>query len=93
MKMVNFDDVTKENIKNVTTKTTNHPKPPETIRNHPKPSKTIQNHPKPPKTICNNSPKNIRSHRAHLQEARNYTNRSETIHIHIKTRRYHQNYS
>ena len=31
MKMVNFDDVTKENIKNVTTKTTNHPKPPETI--------------------------------------------------------------
>ena len=50
MKMVNFDDVTKENIKNVTTKTTKHPKPPETTRNHPKPSKTTENHPKPSAT-------------------------------------------
>ena len=34
----------------VTTKTANHPKPPESIRNHPKPPETIRNHPKPSAT-------------------------------------------
>ena len=37
----------------VTTKTANHPKPPETIRNYPEPPETIQNDPKPPKISCN----------------------------------------
>ena len=69
----------------VTTKKTNH-------RNHPKPLETTWNHPQPPETIRNHPSKNIRSHQAHPQQAQNYMNHSEAIHIHVKTSRYYQNY-
>ena len=45
------------------------------------------NHPKPPKTIRNHAPKTIRRHGTHRQPARNFTNQSETVHIHVKIRR------
>ena len=57
-------------------------KPFETTRHHPKPSEAIRNHP----------PKTIHRHRAHPQPARNYTNQSVTLLIHVKIRRYCQNY-
>ena len=43
----------KKDVLRVTTKTANHPKPPETIRNHPEPLETTRNHPKPSETTQN----------------------------------------
>ena len=43
----------KKDVLRVTTKTPNHPRPPETIRNHPEPLETTRNHPKPSETTQN----------------------------------------